>query len=147
MTLTTSAKRAAGRREHVLHVGEDGAGLGDDVVAADELPFCVDRDDPADEQELARPHRVGEVRDRLGLARDPVLAALRHAPTAQAVRDATASDRAASSAASIVASEARSPTSTFTWKSRSRRVTRPTAPRPAKQSNVPRRSFMPDSGR
>src|SRR6185503_10627992 len=61
-------------------------------------------------------------------------------------RDASASERAASRASSIVALLARSPASTLTWKSRSPRVTRANAPRPAKQSNVPRRSFIAESG-
>ena len=71
-------ERAAGRREHVAHVGKDGARLGDDVAAADELAARVDGDDAADEQQVARLDRVGEVRDRLGLARDAELAAQRH---------------------------------------------------------------------
>ena len=138
-------ERAAGGGEHLLHVGEDGARLGDDVVAPDELAILVDGDDTADEQEVAGPNGVGEVRDRLGLTRDPVLAPLRQQPLRRA-RDDAQRMRCVERGRDRLRL-ARSPTMTFTWKSRSRRVSRPTAPRPAKHSNVPRRSFIAESGR
>ena len=75
------------------------------------------------------------------VATAPTLATTRQARWASAI------DRAASSASAIVSGSARSPTITFTWKSRWRRVSCATAPRPAKHSNVPRRSFIPESGR
>ena len=66
-------KRASGSGEHCTHVLEHAAGLRDDVVSADQLPVLVDRDDAADEEQLASLDGVGEVRDRLRLAVDPVL--------------------------------------------------------------------------
>ena len=65
----------AGRGEHALHDREHLARLGDDVVAADEVPGRVDGHDARDEERVAGDDRVGVVADRLGEARDAELAA------------------------------------------------------------------------
>ena len=105
----------------------------------------VDGHDAADEQEVAGLDGVGEVRDRLGLPGDPVLAAQRTLQ-ARGTRPRRAPSRVEGARRSSLCWRGRRPC-TLTWKSRSRRVRRPTAPRPAKQSNVPRRSFMAERGR
>ena len=144
VTLTTSANVQPPAARTCAHVLEHAARLRDDVVSADELAPLVDGDDAGDEQEVARLDGVREVRDRLGLAGDPELAAVRQAATR--ARDDAQRVRCIERGLDRLAL-ARSPTMTFTWKSRSRSVSRPTAPRPAKHSNVPRRSFIAESGR
>ena len=67
-------ERAAAGGEHGAHVLEHAPRLGDDVVTADELALLVHGDDAADEEEAARLDGVREMRDRLGLAGDAVLA-------------------------------------------------------------------------
>ena len=57
---------AARGGEHGSHVLEDLARLGDDVVSSDEASVAVDGDDPGHEEQVAGPHGIGEVRDRLG---------------------------------------------------------------------------------
>src|SRR5581483_3650572 len=62
---------------HRAHVLDHLPRLRDDV-AADHAPVRVDRHDAGYEQQVARPHRVRVVRDRLRLPRDPVLLAAAH---------------------------------------------------------------------
>ena len=66
MTLTTSSNPQPPACEDRPHVLEHLASLGDDVVASDQPPVAVDRDDPGDVEEATGAHRVGVVRDRLG---------------------------------------------------------------------------------
>ena len=75
----TRIKTAGARRAHHGGMYTSRAAAMSAPIALDEarLAILVDRDDAADEEQVAGSHGVREVRDRLGLPGDPVLATQR----------------------------------------------------------------------
>ena len=79
--MTTSANVAPAAARHEPDVLEHLPRLRDHVALADELPVCIERHAAGDEEQVAGPHSVGVVGERLGQALDPVLLPVGHFET------------------------------------------------------------------